>query len=488
MIMNNYIKAELLNSEVKETLSVPLADGVFAGMAKIDGEYKTVSIDFDTSIFSMEQAEKYLTENKKSGFKLIEGYSEVPVSFARSEKMNEKSNIAKSILVDPWLIREESMAALKSILSVDDISAVQAVEGNGYQDRDNVSVRGNVGILNVKGYIFRNDNWLVRFGYGVSIESLAKDFNSLINNDSISSIILNIDSPGGEANGVSEFSDMVFSARDKKNIVSYVGGSGASGAYWIASSASKIYANDTAIIGSIGTVISVIDDRGYYEKFGIKEYELVSRLSPFKRDDVATTEGRDRVIDLLDGITEVFQSKVAAYRNVSNDVVKENYGKGKVFTGQKAQSLGMVDEVSSFEAVLNGLSDNYNEGEIAMSDENQIETKIEINLETIKSNYPDIAAALIAEGVEAEKARIVAINEASMPGYEDLQNKAISEGLTVEGFALEVVKAEKKAKENLIAATAADAGELPEITTATETQSDEIETIAAMVDGAGGKE
>lgn len=162
--------------------------------------------------------------------------------------------------------------------------------------------------------------------------------------------MLDVDSPGGEVNGCSEVADMIYKARGTKPIVAYASGYCCSGAYWIASACDKIYATDTAVIGSIG-VVSIFekDDEN-------KTIEIVSSQSPNKRPNVETEKGKAKIQEHVDALADVFINKVALNRDISPKEVIENFGGGDVFVGQKAVSIGLADGLSSFEELVSDLN------------------------------------------------------------------------------------------------------------------------------------
>ena len=130
---------------------------------------------------------------------------------------------------------------------------------------------------------------MTRICGATSYELLAQDFNKALQDTKIKGIVLDVDSPDGEVNGCSEVVEMIYKARGIKPVIAYASGSCCSGAYWIASACDKIYAADTAILGSIG-VVSIFekDDEN-------KTIEIVSSQSPNKRPNVETDESGSRV-------------------------------------------------------------------------------------------------------------------------------------------------------------------------------------------------
>jgi signal peptide peptidase SppA len=230
-----------------------------------------------------------------------------------------------------------------------DMEAVLAKRGAQLKDAPLVELRGQAAILSVHGPVFRYANLFTQMSGATSIEALAKDLDLALENPLVKTIVLDVDSPGGQVTGVSELAQMIRAAASRKPVVAYVGGVAASGGYWIASAAPRIVANDTALLGSIGVVATIdIDD----DKNSV---EIVSTQSPGKCPDVRSEAGRAQVQAEVDAIAEVFVSTVAANRGVSVAKVLENFGQGGVLIGRQAVVAGMADEVGTLEQLLAAL-------------------------------------------------------------------------------------------------------------------------------------
>ena len=228
--------------------------------------------------------------------------------------------------------------------------AVASQLGKEMKNTNAVSIRDGVAIIQVNGPLFRYANLITAICGATSYELLAQDFHKALTDPNIKAILLDIDSPGGEVNGCSELSDMIYKARGSKPIIAYASGYCCSGAYWIASACDKIYATDTAVIGSIG-VVSIFekDDDN-------KTIEIVSSQSPNKRPNVETEEGKTKIQEHVDALADVFINKVALNKDISPKEVIENFGGGDVFVGQKAVSIGLADGLSSFEEFVSDLN------------------------------------------------------------------------------------------------------------------------------------
>lgn len=260
-------------------------------------------------------------------------------------------NIYNRMTSTPWLITAE---ALETIISVAERTnekpeAVAARLGKELDNSYAAEQRGNVAIIPVNGPLFRHANLFTMISGATSYDMLARDFQAALDNPAITSILLNIDSPGGDVNGLSELASMIYNARDKKKIVAYVGGTGASAAYWMASSASEIVISDTSMLGSIGTVFT-LEKRDTPQ--GVQRFEIVSSQSPKKRPDIMTEAGRSQIQQWADDLSAVFVDTVARNRGVTAETVLSEFGQGDMLVGVRAISAGLADRVGSFEGVI----------------------------------------------------------------------------------------------------------------------------------------
>ncbi|MDQ3233363.1 MAG: S49 family peptidase [Pseudobdellovibrionaceae bacterium] len=257
-------------------------------------------------------------------------------------------------------ITEEGLNTLLSVATrTNDLNALEKSLGRKPSYAHSSTVREGIGIVPVQGPTFKRANLFSEVSGATSYEIVLRDIHAMIKSPEVKAILLNIDSPGGEANGCAELADHIFSARQTKPIYAYVGGLGASAAYWIASSCSKIFASETALLGSIG-VQTVVRSK---EKSG--EVSFVSSVSPNKNRDPGTEQGAREVQRTVDDLGAIFVQKVARNRGVSTETVLENFGQGSIFIGERSLEKGMIDEISSFEgavmSIVNEISDPSSE-------------------------------------------------------------------------------------------------------------------------------
>ena len=172
---------------------------------------------------------------------------------------------------------------------------------------------------------------------------------------SIKAIILRIDSPGGGAAASQEMYEAVRRIRDqkKKMIVASIQTVGASGAYYIASGTNKIYAGRASIVGSIGVIAEWINYGDLMRWAKLKEViftvgELKDAGDPAR--DMTPAE-RDYLQSLANQMYGQFVRDVADGRKLQVDDVK-NMASGRVWTGEQALPLKLIDEIGGFQVVV----------------------------------------------------------------------------------------------------------------------------------------
>ena len=405
-------------------------------------------------------------------------------------------NVIDAICSREWAIQPQMLRTMLEIAnrerSDNIIELLQKRDAQRMENSRFATMRGDVAIVSVHGPVFKYGNLFTEISGAMSLSVLMKDFNAALENPNVKHILLDIDSPGGEANGVAEFANAIYNARSKKNIVAYVGGLGASAGYWIASAAGRIYANETAFLGSIGVVTTYYDDKEKLAKEGVKEIEIVSASSPKKRPDVSTDSGRALIQAHVDALQEIFVETVARNRGVSTEKVLVDFGQGDVLIGAAAVAAGMADGIANLENVIESLTTQTNKGEvIQMSDpKEKLFTAEEITAEMIADQFPQVAEHFRIEGAVEECERIKAIHRLSKPGTEDLVNVAMFDGSTKAGdVAMQIVERDNYRKQAIAKAQAEDAADIPAITGGAEDaeKAEQAAIDAAVVAGLNAK-
>jgi protease-4 len=172
---------------------------------------------------------------------------------------------------------------------------------------------------------------------------------------SIKAIIIHVNSPGGGVAASEEIYREVKRIREekKKRVVVSIESVGASGAYYIASASNKIYANNGSIVGSIGVIAEWVNYGDLLKWAKLKS--VVFKTGEFKdtgnpaRD--LTPAEQAYMQSLIDNMFGQFVKAVADGRNMKFDDVKA-IANGKVWTGEQALSMKLIDSTGDFEAAV----------------------------------------------------------------------------------------------------------------------------------------
>ncbi|MCP4347454.1 MAG: signal peptide peptidase SppA [Desulfobacterales bacterium] len=181
-------------------------------------------------------------------------------------------------------------------------------------------------------------------------KSVTSAFRSAIEDDKVKAVIFRINSPGGSYVASDSIWRETVRAREAgKPVIVSMGDVAGSGGYFVAMAADKIVAQPGTITGSIGVLGGKMVTSGFWEKLGISWDEIHTS----KNSDIWTStndytpEQWNRLQDFLDRIYEDFTTKVAEGRGMPKDKVME-IAKGRIWTGQDAKELGLVDELGGF--------------------------------------------------------------------------------------------------------------------------------------------
>jgi protease-4 len=181
---------------------------------------------------------------------------------------------------------------------------------------------------------------------GVIIDSreAVEQLEEFSKDDSITAVVLRIDSPGGGVAASQEIYDAVVGLKKYKKVVASMGSIAASGGLLIACSADKIVANPGTITGSISAIMQFANVEELLNKIGLK----ASSIKSGKYKDIGsplremTSEERKIIQDLVDDIYNQFVDVIVRDRKIPRGKVIE-IADGRVFSGRRAKEYGLVD-------------------------------------------------------------------------------------------------------------------------------------------------
>jgi len=192
---------------------------------------------------------------------------------------------------------------------------------------------------------------------------LLKQLTAAFSREDIKGIILQIDSPGGGVYESDEIYTLIMDlkAKYKKPIVVYMGRTAASGGYYVAMAADKIFANRNTLTGSIGVIINTYNYKELADNIGIQDVtfksgaqkDLLNPMQPVSEEDKAIMQG------LVNESYGYFVDVVAKGRHMDRNRVLE-LADGRIYSGPQAKVLGLVDEVGYLNDAINATASILN--------------------------------------------------------------------------------------------------------------------------------
>ena len=189
---------------------------------------------------------------------------------------------------------------------------------------------------------------------GLDTDSIVRTLGEYRDDPAVRAVVLRIDSPGGVVAPTQEIFTAVRRLREaKKPVVASLGSVAASGGYYVAVAADRIYANPGTLTGSIGVVMQLANVEGLLKKVGV-EYVVVKAgrykdVGNFARP--MTPEERRILQALLDDIYDQFIKAVAEGRGLEPQAVRA-LAEGRIYSGRQAQRLKMVDDLGGLEDAI----------------------------------------------------------------------------------------------------------------------------------------
>ena len=269
-------------------------------------------------------------------------------------------------LSTPWALMPERMAAYAAVLA-HRYALRDGLKAGGLDEDDHGAPlkpsagprnsgprQGAIAVIPVHGTIVQRASQINICEGGTSTEQVSAMLQQALADETVSQILLDVDSPGGSVFGVSEMADEIRAARAQKPVVAIANSMAASAAYWIGCSAGEFYMTPGGMVGSIGVWTAHEDWSKALEEAGVNvtlisagKYKVEG--NPYgPLDEEAKTNTQKSVDDYY----SMFTKAVAKGRNVPIDAVRNGMGQGRVLQADDAMAEKMVDGVMTFNEVV----------------------------------------------------------------------------------------------------------------------------------------
>jgi protease-4 len=181
-------------------------------------------------------------------------------------------------------------------------------------------------------------------------EATIEQLKKFAKDDSVKAIVVRLNTPGGGVGPSQEIYEEVRKIRGKKVVVASMGALAASGGYYIACGADKIFANPGTITGSIGVIMQFVNVKDLIEKIGVKGFVIKSGSfkdtgSPVRE---MSPEERKLLQSVIDNVHSQFVNAVVEGRKLPREDVLA-IADGRILSGEQAKGLGLVDVLGNQE-------------------------------------------------------------------------------------------------------------------------------------------
>lgn len=218
-------------------------------------------------------------------------------------------------------------------------------------DSELLDIQDGVGIIDIKGSLVAGEAGFMSYFGVTGYDDIRDALVEAVENPQVNAILLNIDSGGGDVSGCDECNQLLQRVGKIKPIVSYTGNMEASAALWLGSAAKYSFVSRTASTGSLGVMFIHKEYSQALSDAGIKvtiiragdQKALNNPYEPLSEKAKANLQAQANLL------YDIFLGTVAKSRGVTSAVADTNFGQGRMFLGQQAVDVGLMDAVGTLE-------------------------------------------------------------------------------------------------------------------------------------------
>lgn len=253
-------------------------------------------------------------------------------------------------LIDGGKYQDEVYAEISKLIATDAKEDIHFVALNEYNyTKPLVEVTDRIAVVYAEGDIVSD-----KAKDALSSEEYAKIISKLGKDNDVKAIVIRINSPGGSALASEVIWREIEKAKESKKVVVSMGSLAASGGYYIACNADRIFAEENTITGSIGVFGLVPNFEKFLEnKVGVT-FDEVNLNAHANMNGVTNSLDDYEKSVIQNGVNKVydtFTKRVAEGRNMTQAEV-DKYGQGRVWTGEQAKKIGLVDEIGDLQKAI----------------------------------------------------------------------------------------------------------------------------------------
>ena len=331
--------------------------------------------------------------------------------------MSKFSHLSSLVFNKPLMVTQDYAETIAVVLSDRlnlDVEGLQ-IKSDAKDQRVATTNKG-VAVIPVVGSMSHRATGIEAMSGMTSYSTLQRQFEAAFNDPNVGSILMDIDSPGGSVAGAFDFRDYLMSKKGTKPVYALARDAMCSAAYLIGSTADKVYATQTARVGSIGVVAMHTDASGKMEKEGLKPTFISAGKFKTAGNPYEKLEGEKLkyLQDSVDESYDMFINAVAEARGIDKKVIRDT--EARVYGGKKAVEIGLADGIRTYESVIAEMSaPNFTTQGIKMENKVTVEdakiadltaanTKLQSDNEALRKQVLDAGFKITSEGLIAKEA------------------------------------------------------------------------------------
>ena len=261
-------------------------------------------------------------------------------------------------LVDKLESYQDFMARLG--ITDKNISDIYDYYDNNVKDTEIKGKNGTIAVIYAEGSIVYDDNGTQK--NIISPNNISEKISKALEIKNLRGIVLRVNSGGGSALA----SEIIYQQFSKVNVPIYVsmGDTAASGGYYISMVGSKVFADKATITGSIGVVSMIPKLYNAQNKFGVTS----NSISKGKYADIndsftpLSEESKAKISASMNETYNEFKSRVIKNRKINDDKLEE-YAQGRIWLGDEAKNIHLVDDIASLDEVIKRMANDLNLGD-----------------------------------------------------------------------------------------------------------------------------
>jgi len=205
----------------------------------------------------------------------------------------------------------------------------------------------SIAVISVEGGMYKRDVGGLCSSVA-SYDKIVSYIDKAEADNAVDTILFRVDTGGGSVDGADEVGERIFNS--SKKTITFYENTGASGGIWIFSASDEVYAAETTMLGSIGVVVSYMEENDTEGK----RIDIVSKNAENKRCSL-NGDCKEKIQSMLDSYEDIFFSRVMRNTGFSSQEIRENFNNGDMIFATKAKEDGFIKEVITFDKLMKSL-------------------------------------------------------------------------------------------------------------------------------------